>query len=283
MEDLDFSPPPKSSIYDPVVAIAFFKSAGAVENVPKGHAFFVENEKTGGFFSKGAKMYLLISGEVGLSVGKKKIGTINKGEIFGEMASIAEMPRSATAVANAKCQVIALDDKQFRKAMEKAPDFTLMLMSIIIERIRQAAARLTGNNVRSDAATLSQRSVFDRDLLADLKREFEGSPPVHAPVNKVIMTEGEVGAYMYVLLEGRVGVSIKDRLIEKLGPGGVLGEMALVDKSPRIATIVAETDCEMLAINRRDFLVFVKTKPDFSLSLMKGLAERLRYLNSQMR
>ena len=38
----------------------------------------------------------------------------------------------------------------------------------------------------------------------------------------------------------------------------------------------------MLSINRRDFLVFVKTKPDFSLSLLKALAERLRYLNSRV-
>ena len=282
MEDLDFSAPQKSSMYDPGIAIAFFKSAGTVEKVPKGYSFFVENERTGGFFSKGAKMYLLIAGEVGLSVGSKAIGTVKMGEIFGEMATIGQMARSATAVANANCQVIALDDKQFRKALEKKPDFALMLMSIMIERIRQAAARLTGNSVQSDDETLSKRSVFDRNLLVDLEREFEGSAPVHAPVNKVIMTEGEVGAFMYVLIEGRVSVSIGGRTIERLGPGGVLGEMALADKSTRIATVVAETDCTMLSINRRDFLVFVKTKPDFSLQLLKGLAERLRYLNSQM-
>jgi len=283
MEDLDFAPTPKSPIYDPAVALAFFKSAGTVESIAKGKPFFVENEKSGGFFSKGDKMYLLVDGEVSLSAGKKAIGTVGKGEIFGEMASIGEMPRSATAVAKSDCRVIALDDKQFRKAIVKAPDFALMLMSIIIERLRRAIAKLTGNNVQSDDETLSRRSVFDRKLLADLEREFEGHAPVHAPTHKVIMTEGEVGAYMYVLLEGRAAVSIRGRIIEKLGPGGVLGEMALVDKSARIATAVAETDCSMLSINRRDFLVFIKTKPDFSMSLLKGVAEPLRYVNSQLK
>ncbi|MCC7487187.1 MAG: cyclic nucleotide-binding domain-containing protein [Burkholderiales bacterium] len=283
MEDLDFAPAPKSKIYDPAVAMTFFKSAGTVENVGKGKPFFSENEKPGGFFSRGAKMYLLVTGEVGLTAGSKVIGTVGKGEVFGEMASIGQMPRSATAVARSDCQVISLDEKQFRKAIEKAPDFALMLMSMIIERLRHSITRLTGSNVRSDDETLGRRSVFDRKLLADLEREFEGHAPVHAPKNKVIMTEGEVGAFMYVLLEGRVGVSIKGRVIEKLGAGGVFGEMALVDKSPRIASAVAETDCSMLTINRRDFLVFVKTKPDFSLSLLKALAERLRYINSQIR
>ena len=281
MEDLDFSLPPRSSIYDPGIAIAFFKAAGKVQNIAKGQAFFAENEKTSGFFAKGPKMYLLISGEVGLGAGGKNLGTIKKGEIFGEMALLAHTPRSATAVANTNCQVIALDDKGFSRAIGKAPDFALMLMSIIIERIRHVAARLTGNSVSTDDETLGRHSVFDKKLLADLQREFEGNPPVHADVNKVIIKEGDGGAFMYVLLEGRVRVSIKGRFVERLGPGGVLGEMALVDNSPRVATVVAETDCSMLSINRRDFLLFVKTKPEFSLSLLKELAERLRHLNSQ--
>jgi CRP-like cAMP-binding protein len=283
MEDLNFTPPPKTTIYDPAVALAFFKSAGTAESVAQGKAFFTEDEKSSGFFSKGAKMYYLVDGEVSLTVGRKVIGSVGKGEIFGEMASLAQMARSATAVAKTDCSVISLDDKQFRRAIEKSPDFTLMLMSIIIDRLRQAIARLTGNTVLSDDESLRKRSVFDRKLLADLEREYEGHPPIHAPKNKVIVTEGELGAFMYLILGGRIAVSVKDRVIEKLGPGGVLGEMSLVDKSPRIATAVAETDCSLLQINRRDFLVFVKTKPDFSLSLLKALAERLRYIDSQFK
>jgi CRP/FNR family transcriptional regulator, cyclic AMP receptor protein len=78
-------------------------------------------------------------------------------------------------------------------------------------------------------------------------------------------------------------VIIKGHLVEKVGPGGVIGEMALVDQSPRIATATAELDTSMLAINRRDFLSFVKTKTDFSGSLLKSLADRLRFMNGQVR
>lgn len=283
MEELDFVTPVQTKAYDPAVAQAFFTSAGTPESVPLGKSFFVENERSGGMFSKGAKMYLLLDGEVSLMVRNKEIATVGKDTIFGEMATLGQLPRSATAIAKTDCRVVSLDEKQFRKAIGKAPDFALMLMSIIISRLRQTIALLTSSRVLSDEQSLSKRSVFEKKLLADLVKEFGGHPPVHAPARKVIMTEGEAGAFMYIVLEGRVAVKLKDRVVERIGPGGVVGEMALVDQAPRVGTVTAETDCSLLAINRKDFLLFVKTKTGFGLSLMKGLAERLRYMNSQFK
>jgi CRP-like cAMP-binding protein len=57
--------------------------------------------------------------------------------------------------------------------------------------------------------------------------------------------------------------------------------MALVDQSPRAATAVAETDCDLLTINRADFLTMVKTNPDFTVSLLKAAADRLRDMTSR--
>jgi len=281
MEDLDFSAGPKKAIYDPAVAKAFFKMAGTEETVASGKSFFIENERTGGLFSKGAKMYFLLDGEVSLMAKNKVIGTIAAGQIFGEMASIGQAPRTATAVAKTDCRAISLDEKQFQKAIQKIPDFALMLMSILIDRLRDVGARLTGSRL-ADETTLSKRSVFEKKVLADLEREFEGHAPAHAPRGKVIMAQGEVAAFMYVVLQGRVAISFKDRVIERIGPGGVVGEMALIDQSPRVATATAETDCTLLSINRKDFLLFIKTKPEFSLSLLKSLAERLRHMNTQL-
>ena len=283
MEELNFVTRAQTKIYDPAVAQAFFQAAGTTETVAKGNTFFLENEKTGGMFSKGAKMYYVLDGEVSLLVGRKVISTIAKEAIFGEMATLAQLPRSATAAAKTDCKVISLDEKQFRKAIEKKPDFALMLMNIIISRLRETITLLTSSRALSDDESMSRRSVFDKKLLASMVEEYEGHPPMHAAKHKVIMTEGEAGAFMYLVLEGRIRVSIKDRHVETIGAGGVLGEMALVDQAPRIGTATAETDCTLLAINRKDFLLFVKTKPDFSLSLLKALAERLRHMNSQFK
>jgi CRP-like cAMP-binding protein len=275
------TPAAKSSLYQPAVALQFFKAFGKPENVAKGKAIFVENEGSSGIFSGGSKMYLLLEGDVTLSVGKKPIGIVNQGEIFGEMASISHSPRSATATAKSACQVIALDEKQFLTAMSKAPEFALMLMSIIIGRLRETVARLTTGGRLAGSDRWNQAAVFDEKLMGDLLNQFEDKPPSMHPLNKVIMKEGDRGVFMYLVMEGVVAVSIADKVIEKIGPGGVFGEMALVDQAERVATAVAETDCTMLSINRNDFMGLVKTKPAFALSLLKALSERLRFMTAK--
>src|SRR5947209_2893219 len=110
MSELDFTKPvgpakpsveapAKPSIYDPAMATEFFSSVGKPEPVAKGATIFAENEKGSRLLLRRDKMYLLLDGEVTLTAKNKVIGKIGKGEIFGEMASISEMPRSATAVA----------------------------------------------------------------------------------------------------------------------------------------------------------------------------------------
>jgi CRP-like cAMP-binding protein len=83
---------------------------------------------------------------------------------------------------------------------------------------------------------------------------------------------------MYVVLEGRVAISLRGATVERVGPGGVFGEMALVDQSTRAANAAAESDCVMLAINRTVFMNLVKTDPTFGISLLTAVAERVRNL-----
>ena len=81
---------------------------------------------------------------------------------------------------------------------------------------------------------------------------------------------------MYVVLEGRVAISIKGGVVGRVGAGGMFGEMALVDQSVRAATATAEIDSKLIAINRNAFLQLVKTSPAFGSSLLAGLAERAK-------
>ena len=276
MDELDFTSsnrPSKSAIYDPAVARACFQSAGKVEVIAQGGQFFTENQNSD-------RMYLLVEGEVGLIRGKKVLDVVKAGEIFGEMAAISQLPRSATAAAKTACRALSLDSRQFLGAIQKAPEFALMLMNILINRLRLTAA-IVSRNVADDGKAPESR-VFDDKLLAELVDRVP-HPPAHNPLNKVIMKEGEGGVFMYVVIEGRVAISIKGKLMGRIGPGGIFGEMALVDQSPRAATATAETDCDLLSINRNDFLNLVKTNPAFAVALLKGLADRLRYMTSHHR
>jgi CRP-like cAMP-binding protein len=198
---------------------------------------------------------------------------VKLGEIFGEMAAISESPRSATAVARSECRVIALDDKGFYSALQRKPEFALMLLGILITRLRGLIARLSGVPASGEA---KESRVFDKNTLASLQAGLGDQAMVRYERGKVIMVAGQTGALMYVVLEGRVEISIRGAVLERVGPGGVFGEMALIDQSPRSANAAAETDCALLAINRNVFLNLVKSDPMFGISLLSSMAERVR-------
>ena len=273
--------PEPSNLYKPKVALAFFKSTGQVEKLAAGKPIFVEDETRMGAFSEGSRMYFLAAGQVELSARKKVIGSVAKGEIFGEMAPLARIPRTATAVAKTDCTVISLNERQFQSAISKFPEFALMLMAIIIGRLRETIHKVSDK--LTDGENWNKAAVFERKLLAELEHEFQDRPPALHHLNKVIVKEGDRGIFMYVVHSGLVAVSIGDKVIEKIGPGGVFGEIALVDQSVRAATATAEADCMLLSINRNDFMQLVKSKPAFALSLLKALSERLRFMTSRLK
>lgn len=294
MSDLDFSKttpgriaevsrPAQSPIYNAAVAMNFFRGVGKSEEIAQGGALFAENDKTGGLFSKGDKMYLLLDGEIGVSAGGKELGSVKVGEIFGEMAALSQQARSATATAKTKCRVISLDGKQFQAGLQQAPEFALMLMSIMILRLRQTAARLRASNALSVGDLSKATSVFDKKLMAGLQRLMHDREPVRFPGGRAIMKEGDTGALMYIVLEGTVAIAIQSKVVERVGSGGFFGEMALVDQSPRSASATAETDCALLGMNRNDLLALVKTSPAFGMSLLKALADRLAFMTSHYR
>jgi CRP/FNR family cyclic AMP-dependent transcriptional regulator len=271
-------------IYSPATALEFFKAAGKPETVAAGKVIFAEHDKARPLLLMRDKMYLLLDGDVDLVARKKVIGTVGKGQIFGEMASITHAPRTASAVAKTACRVIGLDDKQFRSGLQKQPAFALMLMSMMIGRLRETIAKLAEQTTLQGDAVMKEAVVFDPKRLAELAEGLSSDEPVYYDRGKTIVQEGQTGLRMYAVLEGRVAVSILGGgVVERLGPGGVFGELALIEQAPRLASAVAETDCQLLPINRTAFLLLVKTSPDFAESLLGALAERLRLLTSKLK
>jgi len=279
-EDLDFSKghgaarplAPVAPLYVPEVARAFFESAGKEERIAAGTVLFAENEKASRLLLRRDKMYFVVEGEISLVAKGKAIGSTKPGEIFGEMAAISDSPRSASAIAKTDCRVISLDDKGFSAALERQPDFALMMLGTMILRLRAMIARLSGV---PSATVLKESRVFDKSLLATMV-EGLGEALVRYDRDKIIMVAGQAGALMYVVVEGRVAITIRGTVVQRVGPGGVFGEMALIDQSPRAANAVAETDCALLAMNRKVFLSLVKSEPAFGIALLSATAERLR-------
>jgi CRP-like cAMP-binding protein len=96
---------------------------------------------------------------------------------------------------------------------------------------------------------------------------------------EVLFREGEQGERMYVVLEGRLDILVGDNVVETLEEGGIVGEMALIDDAPRAASVIANTECRLVGIDRQRFHMLVQSNPAFSTHVMKILANRLRHMN----
>jgi CRP-like cAMP-binding protein len=95
------------------------------------------------------------------------------------------------------------------------------------------------------------------------------------PSGKTMAKEGDRGREFFVLLEGEADVTKGDRRINRMKKGDFFGEIALVTKVPRTATVTATGDVRVLVINERDFAALIKNSPEIGRGVAEALAERL--------
>ena len=111
---------------------------------------------------------------------------------------------------------------------------------------------------------------------------FAETNPRVCEAGEAIFSAYDMGAEMYVVLEGQVELTIDGRVLETLGPGEPFGEMALIDQTPRTATAIAKTPCKLAVISEKRFLFMVQTAPQFALQIMKVMADRLRKMDARL-
>jgi CRP-like cAMP-binding protein len=112
--------------------------------------------------------------------------------------------------------------------------------------------------------------------------------PCFFPQNSIILKEGESGDSMYIMREGEVEITKnltlvldpdlpkEKRMIRLKSEDGVsFGEMALLEKDSRSATVTALTDCRLMELNREDFLGFIRENSDTGCKIMLRLAQLL--------
>jgi CRP-like cAMP-binding protein len=92
----------------------------------------------------------------------------------------------------------------------------------------------------------------------------------------VIFNAGDPGDRFYVVREGTVTLSANGRNLEDVGPGGIFGELGVLERAPRSATATAATDCDLVPLDERAFIFHVSQTPFFALTVMRVLADRLR-------
>jgi CRP-like cAMP-binding protein len=102
------------------------------------------------------------------------------------------------------------------------------------------------------------------------------------PKGTRLMTEGEDGDAMYAIVSGVARVSRKGRKVAALGAGDAVGELAVLGRCTRNATVDAETDLEVAELNRRTLSKLVNDVPPFAMKLLEALATRVRELDRKL-
>lgn len=108
------------------------------------------------------------------------------------------------------------------------------------------------------------------------------------PAGAVLMQEGEAGAGLFILIEGKVNVMQSagpgqpPREITTLDAGEVIGEMALLDDLPRSATVTALEPCRCLLVPVWDFRATLRESPEIAIKMLAQLSRRLRKTEQQL-
>ncbi len=131
--------------------------------------------------------------------------------------------------------------------------------------------------------TTPDEALADLPLFAELSRgELRKVTSLMTPLDiragKTFITEGSTVMEAFILLEGTAVVTRDGQEIAQLGPGAVVGEMALLSGVPRTASVTAKTDIVAEVLNRREFVSLLDQDPSVMMSILVGALRRLHEL-----
>jgi len=112
----------------------------------------------------------------------------------------------------------------------------------------------------------------------------KGDPHVVLQSGQVLFAEGDPPSCMYIVKTGTLQIRSGSVIYENVGPGGIVGEMCLVEKhQTRSATVYALTDSELVEIDEARFASLIVQAPSFAITVMQALSRRLRVMDRRYR
>ena len=109
-----------------------------------------------------------------------------------------------------------------------------------------------------------------------LRAVVQAATEVDVRAGKVLVTEGERGRELYVILRGTADVTRGGRKLSELVPGDFFGELAFLHPSPRTATVTARSDMRVMVLGAREMDLIVEREPSVARQLLAAMAKRVR-------
>ena len=194
---------------------------------------------------RGDRFYIIKRGHVEVTVRDERgvsevVNQLDRGDYFGELALLRDAPRNATCRATLPTEVLSLSRQDFDRLVKAR--FALR------EKVDRSIARA---DLLRRMPLFAELDALQIQLIAAQLREETYEP------GAIIIRQGEIGETFYVIESGRVQVSVaqdgEEKVVAERGPGEYVGEIALLLKVPRTATVRALTPTHVLALHKADF------------------------------
>jgi CRP-like cAMP-binding protein len=104
----------------------------------------------------------------------------------------------------------------------------------------------------------------------------KASDEVSIDAGRVLVEQGRTGHEFFLILDGEAVIRRNNRKIATLGPGQYFGELAILDRGPRSASVIANTDMRVLVLGQREFVGVLDSIPGMASKLLTTMAQRLR-------
>jgi CRP/FNR family transcriptional regulator, cyclic AMP receptor protein len=128
---------------------------------------------------------------------------------------------------------------------------------------------------------LAQVPLFSTCSRKDLQKLGKASDEIEVKQGKVLVEEGKPGHEFFLIEDGTAEVRRNNRKVATLARGQFFGELSLLDRGPRSATVIANTDMTLVVLGQREFLGVIDEVPAMAHKLLAALAGRLREADSR--
>ncbi|NUM35250.1 MAG: cyclic nucleotide-binding domain-containing protein, partial [Candidatus Brocadiae bacterium] len=250
-------------------------------NVEKGNIVFEEGKP-------GDTLYIVLQGKVHVYNKKGTIAYLGTNEVFGEFSLWDSQPRSASVVAEQKTSLIYLNKSTLDSIIIERPEILKSIIKVLCRRLKQHIPAL----VKKETASLIQEK---ENLLPLEKVLFLKTIPFFASIpDKVleeilsitkeekhdkgtnIITKGCIVKYIYVILSGQVALQEDNNVLGYWESGEIFGELFLFDSDPASASIKAEKNTHLLAIDKESFCEMIEDRVEMSKGIIYSLIQKHR-------
>jgi CRP/FNR family cyclic AMP-dependent transcriptional regulator len=124
-------------------------------------------------------------------------------------------------------------------------------------------------------AALKRAPLFDGLSRKELTQLARVSEDLEIPAGKALCTEGDIGHEFFVIVDGKVEVTRNGKRVAMRGGGEFVGEIALLEQTPRTATVTAKTPLRVFVLTSQDFRTLINENPTVERKLLRALARRV--------